>query len=27
MSLGYLPGAHSPDCPVYKRLQKLKKTR
>jgi len=26
MSLGYLPGAHSPDCPVYKRLQKLKKT-
>jgi len=26
MSLGYLPGAHSPDCPVYKRLQKLRKT-
>lgn len=25
MSLGYLPGAHSPDCPVYKRLQKLSK--
>lgn len=23
MSLGYLPGAHSPDCPVYARLQKL----
>jgi len=21
MSLGYLPGAHSPDCPVYARLQ------
>ena len=24
MSLGYLPGAHSPDCPVYARLQKLR---
>jgi DNA-3-methyladenine glycosylase I len=20
MSLGYLPGAHEPDCPVYKRV-------
>ena len=25
MSLGRLPGAHAPDCPVYKRLAKLKK--
>jgi DNA-3-methyladenine glycosylase I len=24
MSLGYLPGAHSPDCPVYARLQRLR---
>jgi DNA-3-methyladenine glycosylase I len=24
MSLGYLPGAHAPDCPVYKRLVKLR---
>jgi len=24
MSLGYLPGAHRPDCPVYKRIVKLK---
>lgn len=24
MSLGYLPGAHSPDCPVYTRLQRLR---
>ncbi|MNN61361.1 Methyladenine glycosylase [compost metagenome] len=24
MSLGYLPGAHSPDCPVHARLQKLR---
>jgi DNA-3-methyladenine glycosylase I len=25
MSLGRLPGAHAPDCPVYKRLAKLNK--
>jgi DNA-3-methyladenine glycosylase I len=24
MSLGYLPGAHQPDCPIYKRITKLK---
>jgi DNA-3-methyladenine glycosylase I len=24
MSLGYLPGAHRPDCPTYKRILKLK---
>jgi DNA-3-methyladenine glycosylase I len=24
MSLGYLPGAHQPDCPTYKRIAKLK---
>lgn len=24
MSLGYLPGAHRPDCPTYKRIVKLK---
>jgi len=24
MSLGYLPGAHRPDCPVYRRIVKLK---
>ncbi|MGH6880030.1 MAG: DNA-3-methyladenine glycosylase I [Hypericibacter sp.] len=24
MSLGYLPGAHKPDCPTYKRIAKLK---
>jgi DNA-3-methyladenine glycosylase I len=24
MSTGYLPGAHSPDCPVYDRIQKIK---
>lgn len=24
ISLGYLPGAHSPDCPVYARLQALR---
>jgi DNA-3-methyladenine glycosylase I len=23
MSLGYLPGAHAPECPVYKRIAKL----
>jgi len=25
MSTGYLPGAHSTDCPVYTRIQKIKK--
>jgi DNA-3-methyladenine glycosylase I len=25
MSTGYLPGAHSPECPVYKRINLLKK--
>jgi len=24
MSTGYLPGAHTPECEVYKRIQKLK---
>ena len=24
MSLGYLPGAHEPDCPVYRKIAKLK---
>ena len=24
MSLGYLPGAHKPDCPTYKRIARLK---
>ena len=24
MSTGYLPGAHTPDCPVYKKVLKLK---
>src|SRR5262249_27110489 len=24
MSVGYLPGAHAPDCPVYKRIMRLK---
>jgi len=24
MSTGYLPGAHSEDCPIYKKIQKLK---
>ena len=24
MSIGYLPGAHSTDCPVYKKIQKAK---
>lgn len=24
MSLGYLPGAHEPDCPVYARIARLK---
>jgi DNA-3-methyladenine glycosylase I len=25
MSTGYLPGAHSPDCPIYDRIQQIKK--
>jgi DNA-3-methyladenine glycosylase I len=25
MSTGYLPGAHTPDCPVYKRILKIKR--
>ena len=24
MSTGYLPGAHSPDCPVYEKIRKIK---
>jgi DNA-3-methyladenine glycosylase I len=24
MSLGYLPGAHEPDCPVYNKVKRLK---
>lgn len=24
MSTGYLPGAHGPDCPVYKRIKQIK---
>ena len=24
MSLGYLPGAHEPDCPVYTRIEQIK---
>ena len=24
MSIGYLPGAHGPECPVYRRIAKLK---
>jgi DNA-3-methyladenine glycosylase I len=24
MSTGYLPGAHTPDCPVYDKIQKIK---
>jgi DNA-3-methyladenine glycosylase I len=24
MSTGYLPGAHAEDCPVYKKVSKLK---
>jgi DNA-3-methyladenine glycosylase I len=27
MSTGYLPGAHSPDCPVYERIRKIKITK
>ena len=23
MSIGYLPGAHAEDCPVYKKIKKL----
>ena len=25
MSIGYLPGAHSPDCPVFKRINEIRK--
>lgn len=24
MSTGYIPGAHTPDCPVYERIRKIK---
>jgi len=24
MSTGYLPGAHSPECPVYNKIMKMK---
>ncbi len=24
LSTGYLPGAHDPECPIYKKIQKLK---
>ncbi|HXG65613.1 MAG TPA: DNA-3-methyladenine glycosylase I, partial [Blastocatellia bacterium] len=24
ISAGYLPGAHEPDCPVYKKIARLK---
>jgi DNA-3-methyladenine glycosylase I len=24
MSTGYLPGAHSPDCPVYEKIQRIR---
>ena len=27
MSTGYLPGAHSPDCPVHEKIRKLKEQR
>jgi hypothetical protein len=27
ISTGYLPGAHSPQCPVYKRIRLLKRTK
>ena len=27
MSTGYLPGAHSPDCPVYEKIQKIKESK
>ncbi len=27
VSTGYLPGAHSPDCPVYKRIKLLNQTK
>lgn len=25
MSIGFLPGAHSPECPAYKKIEKIKK--
>ena len=24
MSIGYLPGAHAPDCPAFRRIARLK---
>jgi DNA-3-methyladenine glycosylase I len=27
MSTGYLPGAHSPECPVYKRIEQIKQNK
>ncbi len=27
MSTGYLPGAHSPDCPVYEKIRKIKESK
>lgn len=27
ISTGYLPGAHSPDCPVYERIKLIKQTK
>ncbi len=27
MSTGYLPGAHSPDCPVFERIKQIKYTK
>jgi DNA-3-methyladenine glycosylase I len=26
MSIGYLPGAHSPECPVYDKIKKIKES-
>jgi DNA-3-methyladenine glycosylase I len=26
VSTGYLPGAHSPDCPAYKKIEKLRRS-
>jgi DNA-3-methyladenine glycosylase I len=27
MSTGYLPGSHSPDCPVYGRIEEMRRNR
>lgn len=27
VSIGYLPGAHSPDCPIYKRINQIKENK